>query len=178
MEAQCKAMQVNLWCGQLCWAMHDLAIKAPLTNVTLFRTMHSHTSTCLTFYKARCNLMKMCIMLDLLQNSWHVDVSISKAKRKSQIYHTCHLTRKCRAFNLRRKHDFGWTAPWWLKLLSFGDRLDLNKGHGRCRDITATRGQGFRGQGQGYYCLSQEFFGLSASAGCGIVTVLGIFLLF
>ena len=96
-------------------------------------------------------------MLDLLQNSWHVDVSISKAKRKSQIYHTCHLTHKCRAFNLRRKHDFGWTAPWWLKLLSFGDRLDMDKDHGRCRDITATRGQSFRGQGQGYYCLSQEF---------------------
>ena len=36
-------MQVNLWLGQLCWAMHDLAIKAPLTNVTLFGTMHSHT---------------------------------------------------------------------------------------------------------------------------------------
>ena len=175
MEAQCKAMQVNLWCRQLCWAMHDLAIKAPLTNVTLFRTMHSHTSTCLTFYKARCNLMKMCIMLDLLQNSWHFDVSISKAKRKSQIYHTWHLACKCRAFNLRRKHDFGWTAPWWLELLSFQDSFDKVH-HGRGRAITATRG--LWGQGQGYYCLSQEFFGLSASAGCGIVTILGIFLLF
>ena len=43
------------------------------------------------------------------------------------------------------------------------------------------QGQGYysdKGQGQGYYCLSQEFFGLSASAGSGIVTVLGIFLLF
>ena len=110
---QCKAMQVNLWCGQLCWAMHDLAIKARLTNVTLFRTMHSHTSTRLTFYKAGCNLMKMCMMLEgtALEftnlasrnqgnhtsscNSCAGDMSISKAKRKSKIYHTCHLACKC-----------------------------------------------------------------------------------
>ena len=76
-------------------------------------------------------------------------MSISKAKRKSQIYHTYHLTRKCRAFNLRRKHDFGWTAPWWLKLLSFEDRLDMDKSHGSCRAITATRGQGRASGGRG-----------------------------
>ena len=44
------------------------------------------------------------------------------------------------------------------------------------------QGQGYYNdkgqQGQGYYCLSQEFFGLPASAGSGIVAVLGIFLLF
>ena len=40
----------NLWCGQLCWAMHDLAIKARLTSGTCIRTMHSLSSTWPTFY--------------------------------------------------------------------------------------------------------------------------------
>ena len=57
-NAQCNAMQVNPWWRwQLCWAMHDLAIKAPLTNLALLRTMHSHTSTCLTFDKIKCILL-------------------------------------------------------------------------------------------------------------------------
>ena len=59
-------MQVNLWWGQLCWAMHDLAIKAPLTNVTLFGTMHSHTIHMLHILQSQMqSFLEMNIILEL-----------------------------------------------------------------------------------------------------------------
>ena len=85
---------------------------------------------------------------------------------------------------------------WLLAgLLSFKDSLDkgrgieggggkkgLQFGHQGYYISDKRQGQGYYSdkgqQEQGYYCLSQEFFGLPASAGSGIVTVLGIFLLF
>ena len=59
-------MQVNLLWGQLCWAMHDLAIKAPLTNVTLFGTMHSHTIHMLHILQSQMqSFLEMNIILEL-----------------------------------------------------------------------------------------------------------------
>ena len=86
-NAQCNAMQVNPWWRwQLCWAMHDLAIKAPLTNVTLLRTMHSHTSTCLTFDKIKSILLHIFPWPNLpcTQNI--------RKKEKADLKHRCQTT--------------------------------------------------------------------------------------
>ena len=63
----------------------------------------------------------------------------------------------------------------------FGQGLGIKGAEACSFDSDNGQGQGYysdKGQRQGYYCLSQEFFGLPASAGSGIVAVLGIFLLF
>ena len=56
--------------------------------------------------------------------------------------------------------------------------VGLEQGPWQVQGYHSDKGAGLQGAGAGLLLPFPGIFGLSASAGCGIVTVLGIFLLF